>query len=104
MIKRALAGCILVALSIGLLVSWGMFIDFSYILILPVTLLGLLLIRVYDRRQLSAAADSEHSEGEQRSLCPSCGRGDKLRWSKIYNSWACDNCGKYLFRCTKRMS
>ena len=51
MIKLGLAGCILVAISIGFLVGWGMFLDFSYILILPFTLLGLILVRVSERRQ-----------------------------------------------------
>jgi len=96
MIKLALAGCILVAISIGFLVGWGMFLDLSYILILPVTLLGLILFRVYGRPP-TTAADSERSEGEKRLLCLYCGRGDKMRWSKMCNSWACDNCGKYCY-------
>jgi len=50
MIKLGLAGCILVAISLCFLVGWGMFLDFSYILILPVTLLGLILVRVSERR------------------------------------------------------
>lgn len=43
-----------------------------------------------------AESDSITSEIEVSNSCPSCGKGDKLRYSQIYNSWACDHCGHYF--------
>ena len=41
-----------------------------------------------------AARAYESSEVNSRSSCPSCGSGDKLRWSVLNKSWICDNCGR----------
>jgi len=42
--KLSLAGCLLVAIPIGFIVGWGMFLDLSFILMLPPILLGLILV------------------------------------------------------------
>ena len=41
-----------------------------------------------------ATSVSGDSEVTSRSSCPSCGSGDKLRWSVMNKSWICDNCGR----------
>lgn len=46
--------------------------------------------------QPSVVEDSAANEDEKGLLCPFCDKGDKLRYSKIYNSWACDRCGRYF--------